>query len=103
MDGIITWINERQEELRRLLNWPKGFPVQSTYTDAFAKCDHHEVAKVIAQLILKKRAVEQCQDEPSRLIAQKEQGDEKLIHTAVDGKVMRRQSTPVCSHPRIKR
>lgn len=89
MDGIIDWINERQKELKKLLNWPKGFPVQSTYTDAFAKCDHHEVAKVIAQLILKKRAVEQCQDEPSRLIAQKEQGDEKLIHTAVDGKMMR--------------
>jgi hypothetical protein len=57
MDGIIDWINERQKELKKLLNWPKGFPVQSTYTDALAKCDHHEVAKVIAQLILKKRAV----------------------------------------------
>ncbi len=66
LDGIVDWIRERKKELRRLLNWPKDFPVSSTYTDALAKCDHHEVTKVIAQVFLKVRAVEQCQSEPSR-------------------------------------
>jgi len=89
IEGIIDWIDERRNELKKLLNWPKGFPVSSTYTDALAKCDHHEVAKVITQVIMKARAVEQCQGEPSRLLAQKEQSSETLIHTAVDGKVMR--------------
>src|SRR5437660_12517775 len=42
LDGIIDWINERKKEIKKLLNWPKGFPVSKTYTDALAKCDHHE-------------------------------------------------------------
>ncbi len=49
LDGIVDWIRERKRELRRLLNWPKDFPVSSTYTYALAKCDHHEVTKIIAQ------------------------------------------------------
>ena len=89
LEGIRDWIHERRKEIKELLNWPKGFPASSTYTDAFAKCDHHEVAKAVAQVLIKARAVEQCQDEPSRLLAQKEQSSETLIHTAVDGKVMR--------------
>lgn len=89
LDGIIDWINERQKEIKKLLNWPKGFPVSKTYTDAFAKCNHHEVARVIAQVLVKARAVEQCDDEPSRLVAQKEPNHDQLIHTAVDGKLLR--------------
>jgi hypothetical protein len=38
---------------------------------------------------VKARAVEQCGNEPSRLVAQKELGEEQLIHTAVDGKILR--------------
>jgi hypothetical protein len=26
LDGIIDWINERQKEIKKLLNWLKGFP-----------------------------------------------------------------------------
>ena len=89
MDGIINWIHERSKEIKKLLNWPKGFPVLSTYTEALAKCDHHEITKAMTQVIQKARAVEQCQEEPSRLVAQKEQGEKQLTHTAVDGKVMR--------------
>src|SRR6266536_4293681 len=89
IDGIIDWINERRREIKKLLNWSKGFPVSKTYIDALAKCDHHEIAKVIAQVIVKARAVEQCDNEPSRLVAQKEQKSDDLIHTAVDGKVLR--------------
>jgi hypothetical protein len=36
LDGIIDWINERKKALKKLLNWPKDFPVGKTYTDAFA-------------------------------------------------------------------
>ena len=89
IDGIIDWIYERRGEIKKLLSWPKGFPSESTYICALMKCDHHEVAKVIAQVIVKARAVEQCHNEPSRLVAQKEQKSDDLIHTAVDGKVLR--------------
>lgn len=89
LDGIVDWINERQKELKKLLNWPKRFPVSSTYTDALAKCDHHEIAKAVAQVFVKARAVERCGDEPSRLLTQKMPEEEDLIHTALDGKVLR--------------
>jgi predicted transposase YbfD/YdcC len=89
LDGIKDWVHERRKELKILLNWPKRFPTNSTYTDALAKCDHHEVAKVVAQVLVKARAVEQCQDEPSRLLVKKEQSGENLPHVAVDGKVLR--------------
>ena len=36
LDGMIDWINERKKALKRLLNWPKDFPVSKTSTDAFA-------------------------------------------------------------------
>jgi len=89
LEGIIDWINERQKEIKKLLNWPKGFPVSKTYIDALAKCDHHEIAKAIAQVIVKARAGEQCDEEPSRLVAQKELSEASLIQTAVDGKILR--------------
>lgn len=81
LDGIIDWINERQQEIKKLLNWPKRFPVNKTYTDALAKCDHQEVARTIAQVLVKARAVE--------LRDEKEPNSDQLIHTAVDGKVLR--------------
>jgi len=86
---IIYWINERENELRKLLNWPKDFPSHWAYTNALAHCDDQEVIQAIAQVILKARAIERCDDEPSRLLAQMEQGEENLIHTAMDGKTMR--------------
>jgi len=89
IDGIIDWIAERKREMKKLLNWPKDFPVGQTYVDALAKCDQHEVVRAIAQVLVKARAVEQCENEPSRLVAKKEPGEENLIHTAVDGKILR--------------
>lgn len=89
LDGIIDWINERKREIKKLLNWPKGFPVSKTYTAALSKCDHHEVARTIAQVFVKARAVKQCHTEPSRILAQKDPNDDQLIHTAVDGKILR--------------
>jgi predicted transposase YbfD/YdcC len=89
IEGIVNWVNERKEELKRFLCWPKDFPSNWAYTNALAHCDDQELVKVIAHVVLKARAVEQCDDEPSRLLAQKEQGEENLIHTAMDGKTMR--------------
>jgi hypothetical protein len=28
LDGIIDWIQERQQEIKKLLNWPKRFEVE---------------------------------------------------------------------------
>jgi hypothetical protein len=70
------------------LNWLKGFPVNSTSSQALAHCDGQEVAQAIAQVIVKARAEEKCGSEPSRLQAY-EPGGEKLIHTAMDGKTLR--------------
>jgi len=89
IEGIIDWINGRKKELKRLLNWPKGFPTNKTYTDTLAQCDYHEIAKAIAQVIVKARTVKQCNDKSTQLIEQQMDGEEKLIHTAVDGKAMR--------------
>src|SRR5690349_17258474 len=69
IEGIIDWIQEREKGIKQVLSWPKRFPVHKTYSCALAQCDHHEIAKAIAQVILKARAVEQCGDEPSRLRA----------------------------------
>src|SRR2546422_9973628 len=58
IEGIIDWIDERRNEIKKLLNWPKSFPSESTSTYALTKCDHHEIAKVRAQFIVKARAME---------------------------------------------
>ena len=71
IEGIIDWINERKKELKRLLNWPKGFPTNKTYTDTLAKCDHHEIARSIAQVIAKAREVKQCHKKSTQLVEQK--------------------------------
>jgi DDE_Tnp_1-associated len=71
IEGIIDWINGRKKEIKRLLNWPKGFPTNKTYTDTLAKCDHHEIAKAIAQVIVKAREVKQCHDKSIQLMVQK--------------------------------
>jgi predicted transposase YbfD/YdcC len=89
IEGIIDWINGRKKELKRLLNWPKGFPTNKTYTNTLAQCDYHEIAKAIAQVIVKARTVKQCNDKSTQLMEQQMDGEEKLIHTAVDGKAMR--------------
>jgi predicted transposase YbfD/YdcC len=89
IEGIMDWINLRKKQIKQLLGWPKRFPSHWTYMNALTHCDDEELVKVIAQVILKARAVEQCGEEPSRLLAQKEQGEENLLHTAVDGKTMR--------------
>src|SRR5215469_11214596 len=59
IEGIIDWIDGRKKEIQRLLNWPKVFPTNKTYTDTLAKCNHHEIAKAIAQVIIKAKEEKQ--------------------------------------------
>jgi predicted transposase YbfD/YdcC len=87
VNGIVDWIKERQGWLRGQLNWPKRFPTNSTYSEALARCDAEQIVTVIASVLLKARAVEQCGTEPSRLQAQKQ--EEVLTHVAMDGKTLR--------------
>ena len=88
ISGIRDWVEAREKHLRKKLSWWKGFPVNTTYTDVLASCDPDEVVEVIKSVITKARAKEECDTEPSRLVAYKEEG-ENLIHTAMDGKTMR--------------
>jgi hypothetical protein len=81
---IIYWTNERENDLRKLLNWPKEFPSHWAYTNALAHCNDQEVVQAIAQVILKARATEVRGDEPRRLLAEIEQGEENLIRKARD-------------------
>jgi hypothetical protein len=87
INGIVDWIKERQEWLRWQLNWPKRFPTNSTYSEALARCDAEQIVTVVANVLLKARAVDQCGSEPSRLQAQKQ--EETLTHVAMDGKTVR--------------
>ncbi len=87
VNGIVDWVKERQGWLRYQLNWPKRFPTNSTYSEALARCDAQQLVTVIASVLLKARAVEQCGTEPSRL--QAHQQEEALTHVAMDGKTVR--------------
>src|SRR5947209_10282972 len=87
VNGIVDWIKERQGWLRGQLNWPKRFPTNSTYSEALAHCDAEQIVSVMASVLLKARAVEQCGTEPSRLGAHKQ--EETLTHVAMDGKTLR--------------
>jgi predicted transposase YbfD/YdcC len=87
INGIVDWVKERQGWLRAQLNWPKRFPTNSTYSAALAGCDAQQIVTVVAHVLLKTRAVEQCGTEPSRLQGHNQQ--EKLRHVAMDGKTVR--------------
>jgi predicted transposase YbfD/YdcC len=87
VNGVVDWVKERQAWLRAQLKWPKGFPTNSTYSDALACCDAEQIVTVVAQVLLKARAVEECGTEPSRLQAHKQ--EEELSHVAMDGKTLR--------------
>src|SRR5436190_15445405 len=39
ISGVRDWVKAREKHLRKNLNWWKGFPVNTTYTDTLACCD----------------------------------------------------------------
>jgi hypothetical protein len=88
ISGIRDWVKERERDLRIKLRWWRKFPVHTTYTNVLAICNDKEVIEAVKSAILKARAKEKCGEEPSRLVHNKEEG-ENLIHTAMDGKTMR--------------
>ena len=65
----------------------EGFPTNSTYSEALARCDAEQIVSVVASVLLKARAVDQCGSEPSRLQAR--QPAEVLTPVAMDGKTVR--------------
>jgi DDE_Tnp_1-associated len=82
INGIVDWIKERKGWLKRQLDWPKNFAVNSTYSEALAQCDAQAIAQAIAQVILKARAM----PEGDPALSRGEQAEqEKRIHTAMDG------------------
>jgi predicted transposase YbfD/YdcC len=87
INGIVDWVKERRDWLRQQLGWPKRFPTNSTYSYALARCDGNEIALVLAQVLLKARAIEACGSEPSRLHGRA--GSDEPTHTAMDGKTLR--------------
>ena len=50
INGIVDWIKERKGSLKGQLQWPKSFPVNSTYSHALAQCDGQEIAQAIAHV-----------------------------------------------------
>lgn len=59
VSGIVDWTRQRKYWLKKQLNWPKGFPVNSTYTGAMSQCDAEVVSQVIKQLISKAKENQQ--------------------------------------------
>ena len=88
IDAIIDWIDLRKNDLKELLNWPKRFPSNKTYSRALAYCNDEEVVELLAGVIAKARGLEKCGDEPSRLVVQRED-ERKMNHLAADGKTLR--------------
>jgi hypothetical protein len=87
INGIVDWVKERQGWLRTQLQWPKRFPTNSTYSDALAVCDAQQLVAVIAQVLLKARAVEAGETQARHLVAA--QHEEEFTHVAMDGKTVR--------------
>ena len=78
ISGIVDWVNLRGNWLRGQLTWPKRFPTNATYTRILAGCDGNEIATVIAQVIIKARAVERTGELPAV----------PLTQVAMDGKTL---------------
>ena len=89
IEGTINWINERKQEVRRMLNWPKNFPSHKTYVTALSKCDAEEIVKAIAQVIMKAREENQNISMIAHTEGKQEPDGENLVHSALDGKKMR--------------
>ena len=62
--------------------------MNSTSSVALAACDGQEIAQAIAQVLIKARAAEEGGAEPGR-VPTGAQAEEKLLHTAMDGKTLR--------------
>jgi predicted transposase YbfD/YdcC len=85
MSRIIYWVEEKKTELKKLLNWPRKFPGRSAYDDALAQCDSQGLIKAIEGVIRKARSIDNNKEETRHSMSE----DDGLVHTAVDGKVLK--------------
>jgi len=79
VSGIVDWTRQRKYWLKKQLNWPKGFPVNSTYTGAMSQCDAEEVSRVIKQLISKAKENQQKTSDMHILQEQQQEKEEQKI------------------------
>jgi predicted transposase YbfD/YdcC len=78
--GVVEWVALRERWLKEQLDWPRRFPSNATYTRALSGCDAEELAQVIAQVVLKARALKK---------SLASEAGETLTQVAVDGKTLR--------------
>ena len=88
VSGVVDWVQERKEWLKKQLDWPKAFPVNATYTQVLAQCDAEEVRQVIMRIICQSRE-EREKQRSVQSERDQQRNKEELKHTAMDGKALR--------------
>src|SRR5258708_7072767 len=78
ISGVVDWTRHRAPWLRQHLNWPRGFPTNSTYTYALARTDAEQLVQVVAQVLIRARSM-QADDAEAQ----------PIVQVAMDGKALR--------------
>jgi predicted transposase YbfD/YdcC len=78
ISGVVDWTRHRAPWLRQQLNWPRGFPTNSTYTYALARADAEQMVQVVAQVFIRAGAVQEGEAEA-----------QPISQVAMDGKALR--------------
>ena len=86
--GIAQWVRLRGEWLREVLpGTPERFPCAATYSNVLRALDAAQVNQVLMQLLTRLEASQRCQDEPSRLLGQRDPQEQGQV--ALAGKTLR--------------
>jgi predicted transposase YbfD/YdcC len=85
--GASEWIRLRADELREALqlDW-KQMPCANTYSYALERLQSQEVNTLVAAWFVRQEAQSRCDEEPSRLVAQR---SSRASHIAIDGKALK--------------
>ena len=85
--GASEWIRLRADELREALqlDW-KQMPCADTYSYALERLHSQEVNTLLAAWFVRQEAQSRCEEEPSRLVAQR---SSRPSHVAIDGKALK--------------
>jgi predicted transposase YbfD/YdcC len=78
ISGVVDWSRHRAPWLRQQLNWPRGFPTNSTYTYALARTDAEQLVQVVAQVLIRAQSRQAGTGEA-----------QPLTQVAMDGKALR--------------
>lgn len=89
--GACEWIRLRREDLCEALqlDW-KQMPCANTYSYALERLDSQEVNRLLAAWFVRQEAQSRCEEEPSRLVAQR---SSRPSHVAIDGKALKGTGT----------